>query len=144
MGEVAAVTWVAHSQAAEIEECADYVQPMYRLIDVSAREQSDSQIFSSSWLSDAVVAGPDRYDIGVLTKIVSELESGMRAGNFELIGGLLRKLPYEALSPQVVVTVLRTTFSARAYIPRWTQAREAARQALSRRGLNSERILRGL
>lgn len=144
MAEHGAVTWVAQGEAAEIAEYDDCLHPLYRPIHVVEHRSHEQRSFNSSWLSEAVAAGPQQFDIDVLTRVVTELEVAMNAGSFDLISGLLRKLPLNDLSPQVMITVLRVTSSAKNHIPRWVTVRDAARTTIAARGLNAERMLRGL
>jgi hypothetical protein len=88
--------------------------------------------------------GPDRFDMDLLTDIIGMVDLRLHRGQFELLGAAVAMLPFDAVSPQVIVSVLRTLAPASVRIPRWTALVRDARASLSRRGLDADRILRGL
>ena len=65
-------------------------------------------------------------------------------GRFREFDAVLAALRADALAPTLAVGVLRYTFMARTTLPHWTEARDRIHAALSARGENADRILRGL
>jgi hypothetical protein len=108
-------------------------------------EAADQTAFINvSWLQRAIAFGQVAFDVDHLTQVVSDLEVDMHAGRFELLGRLIAGFPFESVSPQVTITVLRVTSAARLEIPRWATAVDRAAACLEAQGIDTVRILRGL
>jgi hypothetical protein len=99
---------------------------------------------SMPWLANAIAVGPETYKIEHLTEIVAALDDHLHAGHFDLIGDALRAMPVDLLSVQTLVTVMRTTGTARHLIPRWQSSVAAVATSLDKRNLDSKRLLRGI
>jgi hypothetical protein len=100
--------------------------------------------FDMHWLGEAVRRGPDAYDINELSNIVGAVEEQLRGGQFSLLGAAISGLPLDLLSAHVLVAILRVASPARERIPRWTTSIAGVEASLLARGLDAQRLLRGV
>ena len=110
---------------------------------------SRSSSLDVSWFARVSAVGPEKYDIALLTDIIAALDAELHRGRlegdrFELLGAAMRMFPFDHVSPQVIVTVLRTLSSASTRIPNWTLLVRTATASLHKRKLDPQKILVGL
>ena len=104
----------------------------------------DATPFDVSWLVRAEQLGPDAFDHAHLTCVFNSIETLMRAGHTGLLGSMLASLRTRQISPQVLISALRGSVPVKELVPGWVNVRNAVRDELVRRGLDADRLLRGL
>jgi hypothetical protein len=105
------------------------------------------QVYESlrlDWIVRAIELGPNQYDVDHLAAVVAATNHELREGRYQLLGKAIAGLPFGLLSPHVISAVLRVMSPAKHFIPNWNNVIEDARVNLSQRGLDAQRLLRGL
>lgn len=80
-------------------------------------------------------------EIFPLVKGVGEMFQKRQYG---LVDRILNEAELDALSPTVMITLVRTTYPARKKLNKWSSAVGAVKDQLDSQGLDSKRLLRGL
>lgn len=96
------------------------------------------------WVSRALDLGPDRFDVDHLAEIVAATNQALREGRYNALGEAIAELPFDRLSPHVIAAVLRVMSPAKQLIQDWNKIIREATVNLLLRGLDAQRLLRGL
>lgn len=78
-----------------------------------------------------------------LMPLIEKLYKLMENGKFKEIEKIFSEIDF-SIEPEYLVTYLRATYPAKRLIDNWVNLRLAVRQELSSRGLDSDRMTRGL
>jgi len=79
-----------------------------------------------------------------LVSCIGALNALLKRGSFDVIDTVLRSVPLDRMSPELIVTFARVTFAVRRHLRAWGQFVLDARSALSQKGLNPAVVLKGL
>ena len=96
------------------------------------------------WLARAIELGPDRHDVDNISDLFVEIDRALHSSHFRLLGQTIKAIPVDAMSPPILVSLLRATAAARTELPGWSQVLTDVRAVLERRGLDSRKLLRGV
>jgi hypothetical protein len=97
-----------------------------------------------SWLFAAVNEGSNRSSSQQLMKVVSALNSLLKARRFTDLNYMLSKLQPERLSPELMLTFARLTFPVRELLSNWYSFVRKVKKELESREMDSKRMLQGL
>jgi hypothetical protein len=103
---------------------------------------TDSATFP--WLPAAIKLGPNDYDMGQISEVVSDIDSQLRRGHFKQLSDALCTVPIDLVSTHLMVAVLRVMSPAKGEIPCWTSITSKVAADFRSRGLDATKKLRGL
>ena len=96
-----------------------------------------------SWVAQAE-ARPDRISTKDLQDVIDGINNALNADRFDLLDEVLRELNTLTMSVEAIIAFLRVPFMGRHRLKEWRAFRERAAAEFSRRGLDADRLLRGL
>lgn len=98
-----------------------------------------------SWLPSAI-SGDDieKSDTHAIKGVIAGLNALLKERQFQLINHILNLIPVSKISPEIMVTLLRTTAAVNRLIPAWHPLLMRIRTELEARRLPSKKILIGL
>ena len=79
-----------------------------------------------------------------LITTINGLNIVLKDRNFELMDAIFHQLDVTKLSPEMMLTFVRTTFAVRSKLGGWAQLRERIRAELPSRSLDPEALMKGL
>ena len=98
-----------------------------------------------SWYKKATEPTKSPLKPSDLTPIITGLTNLLKAGYFAELDRLLMSFDIKKVAPEIMVTILRTTFPARRKLLRnWSKLLKDVRAELFVRKLDADKILRGL
>ena len=95
-------------------------------------------------LEEIYSEGIEQCSKEVLAKFIHELKSLLIYNNTELVDQIFDSLDYSKLSPHIIVASLRITFPIRSALNNWKSALISAREELTTRNIDTDKILAGL
>lgn len=96
-----------------------------------------------SWIREVESDGAE-ISTTQLGKIVDGLNQALNSGRYEIIDGAMKTVKIQSMSIEALIAFLRVTLKGRPRLRQWQAFREAVREELEKRALNSDRFLRGL
>jgi hypothetical protein len=105
---------------------------------------ANAHVVEIPWLIAAIDIGPNNYDVSNLSEAIGHLDRLMAERRFDELCSAVEMLPFDCLSPHLIVTVIRVMAPARFQISRWTAILDRVRENLAGRGIDPNGPLRGL
>jgi hypothetical protein len=97
-----------------------------------------------SWLTNTIAAGRDACGIDVLAKLITGFSELLTNQAYEEVDLVLRSVPLVWVSPEAMLALARTSFAARHKLTEWKRFVQSTRRELARRGLDPDKLARGL
>ncbi|MFQ2249228.1 hypothetical protein ACK32K_11605 [Aeromonas dhakensis] len=76
--------------------------------------------------------------------VVYFVEKSFRQREYERVNQLLHEIDVNEITEWSMIALLRSSFSARSFLPAWTHLREEVKDKLEAEGKNHKKLLRGL
>lgn len=93
-----------------------------------------------------MVVSLEKNNLGKLASfyVVYFVEKSFRQCEYERVNQLLYEIDVNEITEWSMIALLRSSFSARSFLPAWTHLREEVRDKLEAEGKNHKKLLRGL
>jgi hypothetical protein len=121
-----------------------YTQIFNEAMPEPARAFAVKRSVDLSWLMNAIAAGRNACGMEVLAQLITGLSELLTNQAYEEVDLILRSVPLRGVSPEAMLALARTSFAARHKLTEWKKFVQSVRRELAQRGLDPDKLARGL